>query len=110
MFEGLFGKRDSEDEYERQRLWKESRDEIQHDEKNANSNFYSVLIHFTPQASYIYLIENDIFEVQAGVAFIDSDLQIVGSFVCQNELASLEEVEDFLIDYQLINPIRLNYY
>ncbi|WP_454191171.1 hypothetical protein [Paenibacillus sp. Marseille-Q7038] len=78
-------------------------------EQSSNVSLYSVLIHFTPQVPFIYLIENDVFEVKEGIAFIDSDLHIAGTFVCQNGLKSVEEVEEFLSDYQLINPIRIDY-
>lgn len=111
MVKGIFRKNESKDDYENQRIWNEYQDieAPQYAEQSSNLSLYSVLIHFTSQAPFIYLIENDVFEVNAGVAFIDSDLQIAGTFVCQNGLNSMEEVEDFLKDYQLINPIRIDY-
>ncbi|MEF3353261.1 hypothetical protein PV403_08740 [Paenibacillus sp. GYB006] len=107
----IFGRNESKDEYENQGLWNESQgfETSKYAEQSTDPSLYSVLIHFTPQAPFIYLIENDVFEVNAGVAFIDSDLQIAGAFVCQNGLKTIEEVEDFIKDYQLINPIRIDY-
>ncbi|MBD7969440.1 hypothetical protein [Paenibacillus gallinarum] len=107
----IFGRNESKDEYENQGLWNESQglETSKYTEQSTDPSLYSVLIHFTPQAPFIYLIENDVFEVNEGVAFIDSDLHIAGTFVCQNGLKSMEEVEDFLSDYQLINPIRIDY-
>lgn len=111
MVKGLFRKNESKDEYGDQRLWNEFQDNEApiYGEQSSSLSLYSVLIHFTPQAPFIYVVENDVFEVDAGVAFIDSDLQIAGTFVCQNGLKTIEEVEDFLRDYQLINPIRIDY-
>ncbi|ADO59416.1 hypothetical protein [Paenibacillus polymyxa] len=105
-FEQMLTTENSVDEYEKQRL-NEKKEEEQ------IRPLYSVMIHFTPQAPYVYILENDTFVIYDGVAivgdFLEPEMRVGGSFVYQNELGDLQEVELFLKDYQLQNPIRIEY-
>ncbi|MBP1309294.1 hypothetical protein JOD82_002314 [Paenibacillus sp. 1182] len=112
MFERMFGKKDSVDVYEKQRLVARKQEEQEERKDKQAQPLYSVMIHFTPMAPFVYILKNDTFMTDDGVVIVanslHSEMRVGGSFIYQNELGGLQEVEMFLKEYHIQNPIRMN--
>lgn len=68
-------------------------------------SYYSVLIHFTPQGSFVYVLKDDEFYPRDGSVEVTGNVELSGNYVINNDLDSMDEVNKFVANYKLVNAI-----
>lgn len=111
MFRKWFNRNQGEDQYQ-QELQNRRQEAVFVEEEMEEDSYYSVLIHFVPDRNnaYVYIVENE--EILQGDAciciptnFEDDYIKIYGNFVYYNGMESMDEVQQFMDHYQLVNPV-----
>jgi hypothetical protein len=86
----------------------------QHQTQQEETPTFSLLIHFTPQMTYVYVSEDD-FGIESGFTSITAEkynnggskIEICGSYVIGNSIGSSQDIHAFVKRYQVTNPIFL---
>lgn len=68
-------------------------------------SYYSVLIHFTTQGAFVYVLEEDEFFIGDGFVEVTGNIILNGNYVVYNELDSMDKVNKFVAQYKLENQI-----
>ncbi|MEK3886780.1 hypothetical protein [Bacillus sp. FSL K6-3431] len=93
-------------------FWKNKNPYQQDADKEDIDAYYSILIHFTANQSYIYLLKNGMVRFSEGgvISFTDTDgidVEITGNCIGKNDFESLRAAEAFIQRFQLDNPLLI---